>query len=221
MLLSAMLADGPLRRDIHRVLDFRTKIKMDDYKPRKPIDHRSVFSAALYEMTSEHVSSVCLLLLWSRLSSAPALLRSCVESAVRATWLLLVASEEQVTDVVDGRGRDKGWPGLERLIGAIEAHHKAGGLLRRIFTQTASLNDFSHGGLMQIAQRMAPSIGQPQDNNVHRVCLRNTINALALVTSALHMEAGDMAGVFTVSAASAETFASFESAGDDHSETFL
>jgi hypothetical protein len=208
-----MLPDGPLRRDIHRVLDFRASTKVSGYKP-KAVDHRRVFSAALYEITSEHVSSICLLLLYSRLSSAPALLRSCIESAARGTWLLLVATDDAVDNIVAERGKDKGWPGLEQIIGAIEGHHKAGGLLRRIFTQTGSLNDFSHGGLMQIAQRMAPHIGQDQGPIVNRVCLRNAVNALALVTCALHLEANDVAALGKVIASSFEVFSSFETAGD-------
>ena len=71
--------------------EFRKNIKPSGYT-WTTIDHRRVYSASLYEITSEHVSSVCLLLLFSRTSSAAALLRSCTETAVRGTWLVLVAS---------------------------------------------------------------------------------------------------------------------------------
>jgi hypothetical protein len=167
-----MLKDGPLRRDIYRVLKFRKDIKLSGYK-WTTIDHRRVYSASLYEVTSEHVSSICLLLLFSRTSSAAALLRSCIESAVRGTWLLLVASDNDVENVVTERGKDKGWPGLDQMMGAIEGHHKAGGLLRRIFTQTGVLNDLTHGGLMQIAHRM--EMIRPQWRRsffAQRICLR-------------------------------------------------
>jgi hypothetical protein len=208
-----MLKDSPLRRDINRVLDFRGKMKPDAYKPTS-IDHRRVYSASLFEVASEHVSSICLLMMYSRTSSAAALLRSCIESAVRATWLLLVASDEAVEDVVAQRGKDKGWPGLEQMMGGIEKHHKAGGLLRRIFTDTGALNDLTHGGLMQIEHRMAPKIGRDTASIVNRICLRNAANALALVTNAFHMEAGNLEGLLSVFVASAELFASFETAGD-------
>ncbi|MFP5235448.1 MAG: DUF6988 family protein [Acidobacteriota bacterium] len=140
-----MLKDSPLRRDIYRVLEFRKDVKPSGYK-WATIDHRSVYSASLYEITSEHVASVCLLLLYSRTTSAAALLRSCIESAVRGTWLLLVASNNSVENVVKESGKDKGWLGLDQMIGAIEGHQKAGGLVRRIFTQTRALNDLTHGG---------------------------------------------------------------------------
>ena len=208
-----MLPDGPLRRDINRVLDFRAKAKVSSYKP-KAIDHRRLYAAGLCEITSEHVSSICLLLLYSRLSSASALLRSCIESAVRATWLLLVATEDNVKDIVAERGKDKGWPGLEQLIGAIERHHKAGGLIRNIFTQTGALNDFTHGGLLQVGLRMAPHIGQDLDPTINRMCLRNGVNALSLCTSALYVDVNNPLGLANVTELSVEVFASFETAGD-------
>jgi hypothetical protein len=213
-----MLKDGPLRRDINRVLDFRKDIKPSGYSP-KAVDHRHAYSASLFEVTSEHVSSVCLLLLYSRESSAAALLRSCIESAVRATWLLLIATDDKVQDIVVQRGKDKGWPGLEQMIGAIEAHHKAGGVLRRIFTQTGYLNDLSHGGLMQIEHRMAPHAGRDTGPIVNRICLRNAANALALVTSAFHLEAGNGQGLASVFLACAQLFAGFEMAGDGPAPT--
>jgi len=209
----SMLAEGPLRRDIYRVLDFRKDIKPSNYT-WTTIDHRHAYSASLYEITSEHVSSVCLLLLYSRSTSAAALLRSCIESAMRTTWLLLVASDNLVENVVNERGNDKGWPGLDQLIGAIEGHHKAGGLLRRMFTQTSALNDLTHGGLMQIAYRMGPYAGQDVGPLVNRLCLRNVSNALALATSALHLRRNDLPGVATVALRSAELFSRFETAGD-------
>lgn len=208
-----MLADGPLRRDIYRVLDFRKNIKLSDYR-WTTIGHRCAYSASLHEMTSEHVASVCLLLLYSRTTSAAALLRSCIESAVRGTWFLLVASDNDVENVVMERGKDKGWPGLDQMMGAIEGHHKAGGLLRRIFTQTSALNDLTHGGLMQIAYRMGSYAGQDVGPLLSRICLRNVSNALALTTSALHLHGNDLPAVATVVLASSELFSRFETAGD-------
>lgn len=208
-----MLKDGPLRRDIHRVLEFRKNIKPSGYK-LTAIDHRCVYSASLYELTSEHVSSVCLLLLHSRTSSAAALLRSCIESAVRGTWLLLVASDNNVENVVAERGKDKGWPGLDQMIGAIEGHHKAGGLLRRIFTQTGALNDLTHGGVMQIAHRMGPYAGRDIGPLVSRICIRNSSNALALITCALHVHGNDLPKVATTVLRAADLFSSLEMAGD-------
>jgi uncharacterized protein DUF6988 len=208
-----MLKDGPLRRDINRVLEFRKDLKLSGWKP-KVLDHRSAYAASLYEMTSEHVSSVCLLLMYSRTSSAAALLRSCIESAVRATWLLLVASDEAVENVVAERGKDKGWPGLEQMMGAIEGHHKAGGLLRRIFTKTGALNDLTHGGLMQIAHRMGSYAGQDVGPIVSRICLRNAVNALALVTCAFYQESNDLPAIAVVLLRGVALFESFEMAGD-------
>ncbi|MBT9333357.1 DUF6988 family protein [Paracidobacterium acidisoli] len=208
-----MLKHGPLRRDIDRVLEFRKTIKLSGHK-WTAIDHRRVYSASLYEVTSEHVSSVCLLLLFSRTSSAAALLRSCVESAVRGTWLLLVATENDIENVVAERGKDKGWPGLDQMMGAIEGHHKAGGPLRRIFTHTGALNDLTHGGLMQIAHRMGPHAGQDTVPHVNRMCLRNVCNALALITCSLHLDVNDLSEVASVTLRAAELFASFEMAGD-------
>ena len=211
--ITPMMKDGPLRRDIHRVLEFRKNIVLSDYR-WTTIDHRRVYSASLYEITSEHVSSICLLLLYSRTSSAAALLRSCIESAVRGTWLLLVANENDVENVVTERGKDKGWPGLEQMMGAIEGHHRAGGLLRRIFTQTAALNDLTHGGVMQIAHRMGPHSGQDTGPLVDRICLRNASNALALITCALHLYGNDPSAVATVVLRAADLYASLEMAGD-------
>jgi hypothetical protein len=192
-------------------MGFRASVNISGYKPES-VDQRRVFAASLYDITSEHVSSICLLLLFARLSSASALLRSCTESAVRGTWLLLVATEEQVQNIVPQRGKDKGWPGLEQMIGAIEAHHKTGGLLRRIFTSTGSLNDFCHGGLMLIGHRMAPHIGQDLDPFVNQACLRNATNALALGTCAFHMEANDIVALAKVSISGSELFWNFEMA---------
>jgi hypothetical protein len=211
--LNFMLPEGPLRRDIHRVLAYRKDIKPSNYT-WTIIDHRAAYSASLCEITSEHVSSVCLLLLYSRTTSAAALLRSCIESALRGTWLLLVATDNLVENVVTERGKDKGWPRLNHLIGAIEGHHKAGGLLRRMFTQTSALNDLTHGGLMQIAYRMGPYAGQDVGPLVNRICLRNVSNALALATSALHLHGSDLPGVATVALRSAELFSRFETAGN-------
>jgi hypothetical protein len=208
-----MLVEGPLRRDINRVLDFRKNIKPSNYT-WTTTDHRCAYSASLYEITSEHVSSVCLLLLYSRTTSAAALLRSCIESALRGTWLLLIASDNLVENVVNERGKDKGWPGLDKLMGTIEGHHKAGGLLRSMFTQTSALNDLTHGGLMQIACRMGPYARQDVGPLVNRICLRNVSNALALATSALHLHGNDLPGVATVALRSAELFSRFETAGD-------
>jgi hypothetical protein len=205
-----MLKHGRLRRDIDRVLEFRKKIKPSAFK-WTAVDHRRVYWASLYEIASEHVSSVCLLLLFSRTSSAAALLRSCVERAVRGTWLLLVASDNNIENVVPERGKDKGWPGLDQMMGAIEGHHRAGGLLRRIFTHTGALNDLTHTGLMQIAHRMGPYAGQ---DTVNRICLRNACNALALITCALHLYVNDVSEVAVVTLHAADLFASFEVAGD-------
>jgi hypothetical protein len=208
-----MLSDGPLRRDIYRVLEFRKNIKPSGYKWTS-INHRCAYSASLYEITSEHVSSVCLLLLHSRTSSAAALLRSCVESAVRGTWLLLVASDKSVESVVAERGKDKGWPGLDQMMGAIEGHYKAGGLLRRIFTQAGALNDLTHGGLMQIAHRMGAYAGQDTGPLVNRICLRNSSNALALTTCALHLHGNDLPAVASIVLRAEDLFSSFEMAGN-------
>jgi hypothetical protein len=208
-----MLKDGPLRRDIYRVMEFRKDIKLSGNR-WTTLDHRRVYFASLYEITSEHVSSICLLLLFSRTSSAAALLRSCVESAVRGTWFLLVASDNDVENVVTERGKDKGWPRLDQMMGAIEGHHRAGGLLRRIFTQTGALNDLTHGGLLQIAHRMGPHSGQDTGPLVNRICLRNVSNALALITCALYLFENDQPAVVTVVLRAAEQFASFEMAGN-------
>jgi hypothetical protein len=194
-------------------MNFRTSVKISGYKPES-LDHRQVYAASLYEITSEHVSSICLLLLFSRLSSAAALLRSCIESAVRGTWLLLVATDEQVQDIVDQRGKDKGWPGLEQMIGAIEGHHKTGGLLRRIFTSTGSLNDFCHGGLMLIWHRMVAHLRQDLDPIVNRACLRNATNSLALITSAFYMKANDFEALAKIIVSGAELSSNFEMAGN-------
>lgn len=208
-----MLRDGPLRRDISRLLEFRKNIKPSGYK-WTTIDHRCAYSASLYDITSEHVSSVCLLLLHSRTSSAAALLRSCIESAVRGTWLLLVASDNNVENVMAERGKDKGWPGLDQMMGAIEGHHMAGGLLRRIFTKTGALNDLTHGGLMQIAHRMGPHAGQDVEPLVNRMCLRNASNALGLMTCALYLHVNNLPAVATVVLRGEDLFGSFEMAGD-------
>ena len=127
---------------------------------------------------------------------------------------MLVASDNSVENVVAERGKDKGWPGLDQMIGAIEGHHKAGGLLRRIFTQTSALNDLTHGGLMQIAHRMDPYAGQDIGPLVNRIFLRNASNALALTTCALHLHGNDLPAVATVVLRSAELFSSLEMAGD-------
>ena len=100
------------------------------------------------------------------------------------------------------------------MMGAIEAHHKAGGLLRRIFTQTSALNDLTHGGLMQIAHRVGPYAGQDVGPLVNRICLRNAANALALTISALYLDVNDLPAVATVVLRGADLFASFEVAGD-------
>ena len=208
-----MLADGPLRRDIYRVLEFRKNIKPSDYT-WTTIDHRGAYSTSLFDITSEHASSVCLLLLFSRTSSAAALLRSCIESAVRGAWLLLIASDTDVENVVAKRGKDKGWLGLEQMMGAIEKHHKAGGLLRRIFTQTGALNELTHSGLMQIGHRMGPHAGQDVEPLATRMCLRNISNALAFMTSALYLHSNDLRALSMVVVRAADLFSSFETAGD-------
>ena len=129
---------------------------------------------------------------------------------MRGTWLLLVANENSVDKIVAERGKDKGWPGLDQMMGAIEGHHKAGGLLRRIFTKTSALNDLTHGGLMQIAYRMGPYAGQDVGPLVNRICLRNASNALALSTCALHLHGNDLPAMATVVLRSAELISSFE-----------
>jgi hypothetical protein len=43
-----MLEDGPLRRDIYRVVEFRKNINPSDYYTWATIDHRSAYSASLH-----------------------------------------------------------------------------------------------------------------------------------------------------------------------------
>jgi hypothetical protein len=209
-----MIPDGPIRRDAKRSLDFRAKILTPSSVTTK-VEARHFASAALYEITSEHHSSVTLMLLFGRFSSAQALIRPCVEASIRSLWLLRCVTDQQFDDLQKG----KDWPGLEQVIGKIEGAVGKGGFLRRLIPERQLLNDLSHGGFSTIADRLYPSASRlyetlPPVEKAREItaafCIRTCDRMLCLAATGMYSEFRDEQAAATLEREYKSVLSSYE-----------
>jgi hypothetical protein len=211
-----MLSDGPIKRDIARSAEFRKRIVQVAVRASQ-VGSREIAAAALYETTAEHHSAIGLLLHFKRFSSAQALIRSCVEVSLRTVWLLQCATQEQVENI---QNKSENWPGLEEIIGKIEGFHRRGGFIRKLIPPRSFLNDLTHGGFMQIADRLLPAAAKldsriPEHElmreHIAAFCIRTTDRMLCLACAAIHIELGDPEAATEMNLLYEETVKSYES----------
>jgi hypothetical protein len=216
-----MLSDGPIKRDLRRSAEFRKKAVHITLSEGK-VDSREIAAAALYETTAEHHSAIGLLLHFKQFSSAQALIRSCVGASLRTVWLLRCATQEQV-DNIQSKAED--WPGLEEIIGKIEGAHRRGGFIRNLIPPRSLLNDLTHGGFMQIADRLLPTAAKldprlPEHElmreYVAAFCIKTTDRMLCLACAAVHVDLGDPNATSEMNLLYQETLKSYESRRRTH-----
>jgi hypothetical protein len=209
-----MIDDGPIKRDVKRSLNLRAKIASFSCRPGQ-IDSRQIAAAALYEITSEHHSSIALLLTFERFSTAQALIRPCVEASLRSLWLLHCLSQEEFEELQISQE----WPGLDQVVGRVEAVHRQGGFIRKLLPPRKLLNDLTHGGFMQIADRLAPAMRrlvpempthQELRERVAALCIRTSDRMLCLAAVAINLEIGDASGVERIQQAYEDTVKLYE-----------
>jgi len=191
-----MLKDGPIKRDLNRSAEFRIKTARVTVGS-KNIGPREIIAGALFEIASEHHSAIGLLLRFQRFSSAQALIRSCVETSLRAVWIIRCANKEEVNAIQDKTGE---WPGLEQLIGRIEGLHKRGGFIRELLPPRSLLNELTHGGSALIADRLLPALTKIDSRAPNQkffqeciaaFCISTADRMLLLTCAVMHIDLGD------------------------------
>jgi hypothetical protein len=209
-----MISDGPIRRDAKCSLDLRVKISKLPFRATQA-QPRHFAAGALYEITSEHHSSITLMLLHRRSSSAQALLRPCIEASIRTLWLLRCVSDEQFDDFQ----KTQGWPGLEQIIGKVEGVYRKGGFLRKLIPKRDTLNDLTHGGFLTIADRLYPFMAKndaalPSAERAQEIvaalCIRIADRMLCLAATAMHTEFGNLEAAVSIKQAYISALAVYE-----------
>lgn len=210
-----MIKDELIKRDAARSLELRRQIARLSPRPDQKIDSREIAAASLYEIASEHHSSIGLLLRFGRFASAQALLRSCVEASLRTVWLLTCTTQQEFEEVQVANK----WPNLERVIGNVERVHRNGGFIRNLLPPRAILNDLAHGGFMQIADRLVPQFSKlnpnvvtPEDHQrkVAAMCIRIADRMLCFAAVSIHLSLGHPGVVQDIVDAHKRTLASYE-----------
>jgi len=106
---------------------------------------------ALQHLSMEHHQGVHVLVSQGVIGSAFALVRPQFETYVRGVWVHHCASEKQIADFLKGKGP----AGVGKLIEELEKHKEfscgtLGVLKKSIYN---NLNDFTHGGAIQVKAR--------------------------------------------------------------------
>jgi hypothetical protein len=148
-----------------------------------PGDDRSRLATGWLHLALEHHDAVIHLTDYSAYGSAFALLRLCLESHVRASWLLYCATERDLTSLK----KDKVSKSVKQLKELIDDLEKQPGFSNRVFSESTHqwwrlLNSLTHSGFAQVVRHTTEALetNYPEDEIVAAL---NFVNVLALIST--------------------------------------
>jgi hypothetical protein len=116
-----------------------------------PDDRRTVTVIGFLSVLVEYQESILLLIIHEKVGSASALIRPVVESAYRALWINLPATDE---DVKKFNEKDKIELEFGQIATALDNAYDMGHFFQNFKTRTwKHLNSYTHGGMHQIGRR--------------------------------------------------------------------
>lgn len=115
--------------------------------------NKNNITMALLHLSMEHQKAICVLVGYGSFTgSAFALLRPQFEAYIRGLWFNRCATESQVEKFIVGKDPPK----IDELIAGIEktpGFNKHGELKRKKDSLWKNLNDYTHGGIVQVKER--------------------------------------------------------------------
>jgi hypothetical protein len=119
-----------------------------------PASDRNRLAAACFHQALEHHEAIVLLARRMLFGSVMALMRPMYEIYIRGVWLHVCASDAHLKEFQKGRLRRK----FDSLVNDIEAceGYNVGVLSRIKQASWRAMNDYTHGGPLQIIRRITP-----------------------------------------------------------------
>ena len=167
-------------------------------------DMRGSLFAAFVSVCMSHHEAITLLVMNERLTgSALALCRPLVEAACRGLYVAYEADDRQLESIAKGA---EPYPPFKQLIAMLDARLSVGNLFAQYSEVWKSLNDFTHGGVFQLATRIDEygNVGTHHTDETTVVLLRGSTSALmriaiAFIGNLKSPEAGDALGNMYIS----------------------
>lgn len=131
----------------------------------------------LASVALEHVSSVILLLeTGDNIGSALALARPTVEAALRAVWLYVGVTDDEVLKARTGHKR--AYKALSEMTRDIDRLQLTDGIFEHLISKADGLHGLTHGGLEQVGRRFdaAGDVVPSYDEGSVRACVRAGVN---------------------------------------------
>ncbi len=148
------------------------------FTPRKLLrTDRDAIVIALASLALEHVSSILLLLSTDEHNgSAFALVRPTVEATLRAVWLYVGATDDQVLKA--RKGHKKAYKPLSEMAKDIDRLQLTDGLFQQVVSEADGLHGLTHGGIEQVRRRFnaAGDVIPTYDEASVRECIRSVVN---------------------------------------------
>ncbi|ADV83533.1 DUF6988 family protein [Terriglobus saanensis] len=212
-ILTRMITNGPLFRNIKRSNDFRNFVVRGDWYFGQVPSYRSLLTGALFDVASEHHASIGHLLLSRRSSSAQALLRPLVETALRVMWIMK-CSDSQIDAIKNKRGKRDGWLDLAHTITEIESQYRSEKFLKKYFPNTDFLDDLTHGGMGLAIGKLAVLLDLQKESfeKDANFCIFTADRTLVLMSLAYFTNVGNKVHTNALSAYYAAVFDEFEHA---------
>lgn len=154
-----------------------------------PDDERSTWVEGSLAVALEHHQAIALLIERQLNGSAFALLRSMVDTVVRAYWINLVANDDQVEQA---RQDNKNvFPSMPKMSEAVDKALDADEFFRQFTSSWDAMCSYTHSGARQIALRFTGTNLKPRYNEKARVEVLNFTNiALLFLTGMFFVSTG-------------------------------
>jgi hypothetical protein len=115
-------------------------------------DVRGSLFASFVSVCMSHHEAITLLVMNGRLTgSALALCRPLVEAACRGMYVAYAADDKELESIAKGA---EPYPPFKQLIAMLDARLSVGNLFTQYSEVWKSLNDFTHGGVFQLARAL-------------------------------------------------------------------
>jgi hypothetical protein len=155
---------------------------------------RSYVAGTLFHLSMGHSIGIATLIHSDLTASALALYRSQLEGYVRGLWIMHCATDEQIERFANGDDSDV--RNFTTITDAIDKKTGTKHLSKIRNSQWKTLNDFTHGGAIQVNQRIATNV--MQSNYDDKLALRffrasTNLSVLTATNLMVVMDRGDLA----------------------------
>ena len=148
------------------------------FTPRKLLrTERDEIVIGIASLALEHIDSVLVLLATGgNYGSAFALMRPTIEAVLRAVWLYIVATDDDVSKA--RAGHKKAFRPIAEMARQIDLAARTSGLFEQLISEAEGLHGLTHGGLEQIGRRFdaVGDVVPSYDEGAVRECIRATVN---------------------------------------------